>query len=120
VTDGFTGNILLKSMEGVGSAIFDMVKQAAMGSARSKIGALLMKPSLRQVKRRMDYSEYGGAPLLGLAGLLVKAHGSSNRKAFANAVKVTSDLLGSGITQKMAEACQIHKRSCQTEVVRGD
>ncbi len=120
VTDGFTGNILLKSMEGVGSAIFDMVRQAAMSNMRSKTGALLMKPALRQVKRRMDYSEYGGAPLLGLAGLLVKAHGSSDRKAFANAVRVTSDLLGSGITQKMAEACQIQKGSCQTEVSHGD
>lgn len=120
VTDGFTGNILLKSMEGVGSAIFDMVRQAAMGSVRSKIGALLMKPSLRQVKQRMDYSEYGGAPLLGLAGLLVKAHGSSNRKAFASAVRVTSDLLGSGITEKMAEACRIQNESCSTEVSHGD
>ncbi|HON42047.1 MAG TPA: phosphate acyltransferase PlsX [Bacillota bacterium] len=120
VTDGFTGNILLKSLEGVGSAIFDMVRQAAMENTRSKLGALLMKPALRQVKRRMDYSEYGGAPLLGLAGLLVKAHGSSNRKAFANAIRVTSDLMGSGIGQKMAEACQIQKGSSQTEVSRSD
>ncbi len=112
VTDGFTGNILLKSMEGVGSAIFDMVRQAAMSSVRSKIGAMLMKPSLRQVKQRMDYSEYGGAPLLGLAGLLVKAHGSSDRKAFASAIRVTSNLLGSGITQKMAEACRRRNESC--------
>lgn len=104
VTDGFTGNILLKSMEGVGIAVFDMVRQAAASSLRSKAGALLMKPSLRKVKKRMDYSEYGGAPLLGLAGLVVKAHGSSDRKAFASAVRVTSDLLRSGMSDRMARA----------------
>ncbi len=104
VTDGFTGNVLLKSMEGVGIAVFDMVRQAAESSLRSKAGALLMKPSLRKVKKRMDYSEYGGAPLLGLAGLVVKAHGSSDRKAFASAVRVTCDLLRSGMTDRMARA----------------
>jgi glycerol-3-phosphate acyltransferase PlsX len=69
-----------------------------------KAGALLVKPALKSVKRRMDYSEYGGAPLLGLSGLLVKAHGSSNRKAFANAIRVTSELLDRGLVEKMSQS----------------
>lgn len=104
VADGFAGNIALKLMEGVGQAIFDMVKGEVRSSTRAKLGALLMKPALRNVKRKMDYSEYGGAPLLGLAGLLVKAHGSSNRKAFASAVRVTDRLLEAGIMHSMGQA----------------
>ncbi|MEA4882119.1 MAG: phosphate acyltransferase PlsX [Clostridia bacterium] len=103
VTDGFTGNIALKLMEGVGLTIFEMVREAAASSMRAKVGGLLMKPALRSVKARMDYSEYGGAPLLGLSGLLVKAHGSSNAKAFANAIRVAGEAMDSGLTLRMRE-----------------
>ena len=94
VMDGFAGNVVLKLSEGLGSAIFDMVKEEMSKGCMVKAGALLVKPALKSVKRRMDYSEYGGAPLLGLSGLLVKAHGSSNRKAFANASPIAISILG--------------------------
>lgn len=104
VMDGFTGNVVLKLAEGLGSAIFHMMKEEIGESSRAKIGALLMKPTLKNVKRRMDYTEYGGAPLLGLSGLLVKAHGSSNRKALANAVRVTRELLDEGLVQNISQS----------------
>ncbi|HOK70156.1 MAG TPA: phosphate acyltransferase PlsX [Bacillota bacterium] len=104
VMDGFAGNVVLKLSEGLGSAIFDMVKEEMSKGCMVKAGALLVKPALKSVKRRMDYSEYGGAPLLGLSGLLVKAHGSSNRKAFANAIRVTSELLDRGLVEKMSQS----------------
>jgi len=66
--DGFTGNVVLKLAEGLGSAIFHMMKEEIGESFRAKIGALLMKPALKSVKKRMDYSEYGGRPPPGIVG----------------------------------------------------
>lgn len=87
VADGFTGNIILKLTEGVAGVLLEHVKSAIMSSLVSKIGGLLIKKSMKQLKKRLDYTEYGGAPILGVEGLLVKAHGSSNAKAFSNAIK---------------------------------
>lgn len=80
VCDAFTGNVILKLYEGVASTLFGEVKKALMSSARSKFGALLIKPALKSLVRKFDSSEYGGAPLLGLNGLVVKSHGSSKAK----------------------------------------
>ena len=104
VSDGFTGNVALKLMEGLGQAVFQMIRQEVERNFRAKMGALLLKPALKSVKARMDYSEYGGAPLLGLAGLVVKAHGSSSRKAFASAIAVTARLVEAGVVQSMKRA----------------
>jgi glycerol-3-phosphate acyltransferase PlsX len=104
VSDGFTGNIALKCMEGVGLAIFDMIRAAVRESLRSKIGGLMLKPALRGVGKRLDYAEYGGGPLLGLAGLVVKAHGSSNRRAFKSAIRVAGEALTGGIVDRMRAA----------------
>jgi glycerol-3-phosphate acyltransferase PlsX len=84
VCDGFTGNVILKFMEGMAGTIFDMLKTQFTRDARSKAGALLLKPALRRFKADMDYSEHGGAPLLGINGILVKCHGSSNAVAIKN------------------------------------
>ncbi len=86
VCDGFSGNILLKSMEGIASALFQVMKEEFSRSLVSKVGATLLKPSLRGIKKKMDYTEYGGAPLLGLQGACIKAHGSSNAHAIKNAI----------------------------------
>ena len=83
VADGFSGNLILKFMEGVAGTLFGMIKTEMMGSLRCKIGALLAKPAFRRIKKRMDYTEVGGAPLLGVRGAVVKAHGSSNGHAIA-------------------------------------
>ena len=88
VCDGFSGNIALKTIEGTAINIMKLVKDASVSNFRSKMGGLLLKPALGKVKKFMDYSEYGGAPLLGIDGLLIKAHGSSDRLGIKSAIKV--------------------------------
>lgn len=86
VTDGFSGNILLKSMEGIANAVFQVMKEEFTASLLTKVGAAILKPGLRRIKKKMDYTEYGGAPLMGLQGACIKAHGSSNSHAIKNAI----------------------------------
>lgn len=87
VADGFTGNIILKLTEGVALSLVKGLKREIMKNTIGKIGGLLLKKNLGDFKKMLDYTEYGGAPLLGINGLVVKAHGSSNAKAFKNAIK---------------------------------
>lgn len=97
VADGFDGNVLLKGIEGTAMSLFKMLKEALYSSFRSKIGALLAKPAFRALKHKMDYSEIGGAVLLGVNGGVIKAHGSSNEKAFMNAILQAEKLINSGM-----------------------
>ncbi len=97
VADGFDGNVLLKGIEGTAMALFRMLKDELYASARTKIGALLAKPAFRTLKHKMDYSEVGGAVLLGVNGGVIKAHGSSNAKAFMNAILQAEKLIKSGM-----------------------
>lgn len=87
VTDGFTGNMVLKTIEGTAGAVFKMMKDAFMSSTKSKVAALMMKNNLKDIKNKMDYTEYGGAALFGLKAPVIKAHGSSNARAFASAIR---------------------------------
>ncbi len=87
VCDGFTGNILLKFVEGCAKTILGMLKKYIYESVISKIGAGFMKPAFRKLKKKMDYKEYGGALLLGLNGGVVKAHGTSDAKVIVNSVE---------------------------------
>ena len=84
VTEAFVGNVVIKTFEGVGSVLLSEMKSAMMSSARSKIGGLLVKPALKETLKKFDSSNYGGAPLLGLKGLVMKTHGSSKAKEFRN------------------------------------
>ena len=84
MTEAFVGNVILKLYEGVGKVLLSEIKGAMMSSAKSKMGALLVKPALKQTLKRFDSSSYGGAPLLGLRGLVVKTHGSSKAQEFRN------------------------------------
>lgn len=93
VADGFDGNLLLKYTEGMAVALTGMLKAEMLSSTRTKLGALLVKPALRAFKKRLDYEQYGGAPLLGVAGAVVKAHGSSNAVAIMNAVRQARRML---------------------------
>ncbi len=86
VCEAFAGNIILKLYEGVGSTLISMVKKGMLSSLRSKIGALLVKPALKETLKRFDTSQYGGAPLLGLRGLVVKTHGSSGSTEVSNSI----------------------------------
>jgi len=87
VADGFAGNVLLKGVEGTALSILKALKKEMMSSLKSKIGALLLKGSLRGFKKKFDYTEVGGAPFLGIDGIMIKAHGSSDAKAIKNAVR---------------------------------
>ena len=87
VCDGFTGNIILKLYEGVAHTFGETLKQEITRTWSRKVGALLVKPGLRAFKKQFDYAEYGGVPFLGVNGLLIKAHGSSNIKAIKNAIR---------------------------------
>ncbi len=97
VTDGFTGNVALKLLEGCSSSLFMRVKQAANSSARAKIGGLLLRPALRAVKAGLDPEEYGGTYLLGVRGLVVICHGNASRRAIANALRFGAEALRKGV-----------------------
>jgi len=87
VCDGFAGNILLKSLEGAAGAIFGLLKEKFTSSFKNKLAAAVLMPELRGLKSKLDYTEHGGAPLLGLSGLVVKSHGSADGNAIKNAVR---------------------------------
>ena len=86
VCDAFVGNVILKLYEGIGSTMISKIKGGLMSSLRSKIGAMLIKPALKKTLKTFDASEYGGAPLLGLNGLVVKTHGNSKAKEVTNSI----------------------------------
>lgn len=86
VCEGFVGNMLLKAIEGTAGEIFYLVKREISGSLRGKLGGGLLLPGLKRIKKRLDYAEYGGAPFLGVKGLVVKAHGFSRALAVKNAI----------------------------------
>ena len=86
VCDGFVGNAVLKCTEGVARSVMSIMKQELMASPITKLGAFISKSGFKRVKKRMDYTEYGGAPLLGINGCIIKAHGSSNAKAITSAI----------------------------------
>ena len=107
VTDGFTGNIVLKTSEGVASTIIEMMRQNIKKSIPAKIGALLMKKKVfATLKKQIDYAEYGGAPLLGIKGCSIVSHGSSNAKAIKNAIFQAIKFANSHLTQKIEEALE--------------
>ena len=86
VADGFAGNLILKFMEGLAGTLLGIIKQEMMADTRCKIGAVIAKPAFKRVKKLMDYTEVGGAPLLGVQGAVVKAHGSSDAHALSCAI----------------------------------
>lgn len=87
VTDGYTGNMVLKNLEGTAKSIGKMLRETIMSSFKNKLAGAVLKKDLETFARKMDYSEYGGSVLLGLDGTVVKAHGSSNAKAFYSAIR---------------------------------
>jgi phosphate acyltransferase len=104
VCDGFTGNIALKTMEGTASFAGDVLKKAFQKSFSTRIGYLLSRDSLRQAYRRLDYAEYGGAPLLGLEGVGIVAHGGSNPQAIKNAIGAAKDAVQQDINGHISRA----------------
>ena len=103
VCEAFVGNVILKLYEGLGSALLHKVKEGLMSSLRSKIGALLIKPALKKTLKAFDASEHGGAPLLGLKGLVVKAHGSSSEVEIKTAILQCISFSEEGINDRIRE-----------------
>lgn len=106
VCEAFVGNVILKLYEGVGGALIKKVKQGMMTSLRSKIGALLVKPALKETLKSFDASEHGGAPLLGLKGLVVKTHGSAMAVEIKHAIFQCVQFKQQKINEKIAERIQ--------------
>lgn len=103
VCDGFVGNTVLKMYEGVAATIFDELKEKIMSSTRTKIGGLLLKPIFKAFKKQYDYKEYGGAAFLGVNGICIKAHGSSDARAFKNAIRQAKTFHENKVIEKMKE-----------------
>lgn len=103
VCEAFVGNVILKLYEGVGATLISKVKEGMMSSLRGKIGGFLVKPALKKTLKSFDASEYGGAPLLGLNGLVVKAHGNSKAKEVTNAIIQCITFKEQGINEKIKQ-----------------
>lgn len=104
VCDGFAGNMILKTMEGTVQEIMKGLKAELMSSMRSKIGGALIKPALKNFKSKFDYSEHGGAPLLGVKAPVIKAHGSSDAKAIKNAIRQAKVCIESNVNELIEES----------------
>lgn len=104
VCEAFVGNVILKLYEGVGGTLIHMVKKGMMSSLRSKIGAFLVKPALKETLKAFDVSQYGGAPLLGCNGLVVKSHGSSDRIEMRNSILQCATFKEQRINDKIKES----------------
>jgi len=87
VTDGFSGNVIIKTVEGIAAFLMDTIKEALLSNKRGKLAGLLARSTFRKMKSKLDYSEYGGAPILGISAPVIKAHGSSDAKAIKNAIR---------------------------------
>jgi glycerol-3-phosphate acyltransferase PlsX len=103
VTDGFSGNVALKSIEGTAKLFADFLKKAANNSLLAKLGFLLARPSIKSVFKKFDPQLYNGAMFLGLNGIVIKSHGSANATSFASAIKVGFNLAKNEINQKVIE-----------------
>jgi phosphate acyltransferase len=111
VADGFVGNVVLKSVESMGKAILGILKDELSATPGRKMGAWLARGAFRQIKRRMDPDLYGGAPLLGLNGNVIKAHGSSREKAVMNAIRVATETIQHHLTEVIArEIAETNRR----------
>ncbi|MCG0237932.1 MAG: phosphate acyltransferase PlsX [Firmicutes bacterium] len=104
VTDGFTGNVVLKTYEGAAMALMGMLRDAFASSPLARVGGLLARPALRRVRRTTDWTEYGGAPLLGLRAPVVKCHGASDGRAILSGLRVLKGLLEGQAIPRMAAA----------------
>ena len=103
VTDGFSGNIALKTIEGVASVLVKSLKDGFMSSSRTKVGALMAKPALKQLMVKFDTKAAGGALMIGFDKPVIKAHGASDAIAFENAMHLAFEMVSSDVVKKMKE-----------------
>jgi len=107
VCEAFVGNVVLKTFEGVGQTLIKKIKRGMMSTTRSKIGALLVKPALKETLSTFDLEQYGGAPMLGLKGLVVKTHGSSMSGEIKNSILQCLTFKEQNINEKIKEKIQV-------------
>jgi glycerol-3-phosphate acyltransferase PlsX len=103
VCDGFVGNVALKTSEGLVRLMRDLLRQSLNSTVTAQVGALLSRKAFNDFKKRVDYSEYGGAPLLGLRGVCIVSHGSSNDRAIYNGIRVTAEFAQAGVNQRLEQ-----------------
>ncbi|HVC38663.1 MAG TPA: phosphate acyltransferase PlsX [Candidatus Dormibacteraeota bacterium] len=106
VSDGFVGNVALKTAEGVADAIMAALRQEANSTPRSRLGALFLLPSLRRLRDRLDWGQVGGAPLLGVGGLVFIGHGRSDARAVTSAIRVAAAAVRAGLTEVWQSALE--------------
>jgi phosphate acyltransferase len=108
VCDGFVGNVALKTSEGLARLVRDLLRQSLNSTVTAQVGALLSRKAFNDFKKRLDYSEYGGAPLLGIRGVCIVNHGSSNDRAIYNGIRVTAEFAQAGINHQLEQefACR--------------
>jgi glycerol-3-phosphate acyltransferase PlsX len=104
VCDGFVGNVLIKTMEGTAAAVVGLLKSELMSSWRYKAAALTLRGPFARLKRKMSYDEYGGAPLVGVNGVAIVCHGSSNARAIAHAIRAAGTTAASGLTEALKDS----------------
>lgn len=102
VCDGFVGNVVLKLTEGLAKTLFEMIKEELSRNARARAGAALILPGLKNLKQRLDYAEYGGAPLLGVKGISIICHGSSQARAIYNAIRVAKESIENRLVDQLS------------------
>jgi glycerol-3-phosphate acyltransferase PlsX len=110
VTDGFTGNVIIKLAEGVSKYLLDLLKTEITSSNISKVGAMLAKPAFDEVKKRLDYREYGGAPLLGVDGVVIVGHGRSDARAIRNGIRMAAQAVENGVLDAIKQGLAEHGR----------
>ncbi len=99
ICDGFVGNVALKASEGIGRMVSDLLRESLTKTVTAQAGALLSRKALKEFKKRLDYREYGGAPLLGARGVCIVGHGSSNDRAIYNGIRVAAEFARAGINE---------------------
>ena len=105
ICDGFVGNVVLKFAEGLAKTIMKLIKEAIKdGGVLAKLGALMLMPTLKKLGKRLDASEYGGAPLLGVNGVCIISHGSSNAKSICSAIGVANDYVNGNVLEHIRDA----------------
>lgn len=114
VCDGFVGNVVLKTAEGLAGALFELIKEKITSNPVRKLGALAVKPGLKEIARMMDYAEYGGSPLLGVKGISIVCHGSSKEKAIFNGIRVAGECAEAGLTELIA-----HEMAAESQDIDG-
>ncbi len=110
VTDGFTGNVIIKLAEGVSKFLMDTIKEEITSSNVSKVGGLLAKPAFDAVRQRLDYREYGGAPLLGVDGVVIVGHGRSDVVAIRNAIRATAQTVENNVLEAIRQGIADYRR----------